>query len=224
MIIPQQLIQEVYCLAAHEPLILRVDEGMPALPREPPQNIIILLIQLDIVLVQIIKQLLRTEHLRNLNQLIRITIPMEERFLPKDHTRKHGAQTPHVEAVIVLLEVDEQLGALEVARRDAHVVLGALVVELGKAPVDEAQLLLLVVDHDVVRLDVAVHDAFAVAVVEGLEQLVNVVAHVVVGEFGVEGAEVGVVYVFEDEGGCFALLYQISDRGLYVEELGAMHT
>lgn len=38
------------------------------------------------------------------------------------------------------LEVDEELGALEVAGRDAHVVLGPRVVELGEAPVDEAQL------------------------------------------------------------------------------------
>ena len=43
------------------------------------------------------------------------------------------------------------------------------------------------------------------AVVQRFEQLVDVVAHVVVGEFGVEGAEVGVVYVFENEGGGFAL-------------------
>ena len=38
------------------------------------------------------------------------------------------------------LEVDEELGALEIAGRDAHVILGPRVVELGEAPVDEAQL------------------------------------------------------------------------------------
>ena len=56
------------------------------------------------------------------------------------------------------LEVDEELGALEVARGDAHVVLALGVVELGEAPVDEAELALLVVDHHVMRLHVAVHD------------------------------------------------------------------
>jgi hypothetical protein len=39
-----------------------------------------------------------------------------------------------------------------------------------------------VVDHDVVRLHVAVHDPVAVAVVQRLQQLVQVEADVVVGQ------------------------------------------
>lgn len=61
------------------------------------------------------------------------------------------------------------------------------------------------IDHNVMRLDVAVHNALAVAEVEGLEELVHVVANVHVGELGVESAEVGVVDVFEDKGGSLAL-------------------
>jgi hypothetical protein len=62
-----------------------------------------------------------------------------------------------------------------------------------------------VVNHDVVRLDITVHDALAVAEVESLEQLEDVVAHVVVLELGVEAPEVGVVDVFKDQRGRFAL-------------------
>lgn len=54
-------------------------------------------------------------------------------------------------------------------------------------------------------LHVAVHDALAVAEVEGLEQLVDVVADVDVVELGVQGAEVCVVDVLEDERGRLAL-------------------
>jgi hypothetical protein len=61
------------------------------------------------------------------------------------------------------------------------------------------------VDHNVVRLDVAMHDALAVAVVESLEQLEDVVADIDVVELGIEGAEVGVIDVFEDERGSLAL-------------------
>lgn len=55
------------------------------------------------------------------------------------------------------------------------------------------------------RLHIAVHDALAMAEVKGLEQFVDVVPHINVVEFGVEAAEVRVVYVFEDERGGFAL-------------------
>jgi hypothetical protein len=41
------------------------------------------------------------------------------------------------------------------------------------------------IDHNVMRLNISVHDAFAVAEVEGLEELKYVVPHVVVLELGV---------------------------------------
>ena len=205
MIIPQQLIQKIHRIITHKPLIIRRDIRMPRLLRKPAQNIIILRIELDIVLVQVVEQVFRAEDLSNLHQLIRITIAVEKGLLPENHARKHGAQAPHVETVVVLLEIDEQLGTFEVAARHADVVLGACVVEFRQPPVDEAELARVVVDHHVVRLHVAVHDAFGVAEVEGFEELVDVEADVEVVEFGVEGAEVGVVDVFEDEGGGFAL-------------------
>ena len=55
------------------------------------------------------------------------------------------------------------------------------------------------------RLDITVHDAFAVAEVQGLEQLENVVPYVVVLELGIETPKVGVVDIFENERRCFAL-------------------
>ena len=55
------------------------------------------------------------------------------------------------------------------------------------------------IDHNVMRLHIAVHDALAMAVVQGLEQLVDVESDVKVVELGVEAPEVGVVDMFEDE-------------------------
>ena len=61
------------------------------------------------------------------------------------------------------------------------------------------------IDHNVMRLDITVHDAFAVTVVQSLQQLEDVVPYVVVLELGVETPEVGVVDILEDQRGCFAL-------------------
>jgi hypothetical protein len=65
---------------------------------------------------------------------------VKERLLPKDHGCEHGTETPHVQTVVVLLEINQQLRTLKVAGCDAHVVLGPWMVELGQAPVDKAEL------------------------------------------------------------------------------------
>jgi len=61
------------------------------------------------------------------------------------------------------------------------------------------------VDHNVMRLHIAVHDSLAMAVVEGLEQLKDVVADIEVVELWVETPEVCVVDVLEDERGRLTL-------------------
>jgi hypothetical protein len=62
-----------------------------------------------------------------------------------------------------------------------------------------------VIDHDVVRRHGSVHDPFAVAEIQGLEQLEYVVSDIMLDKPGVKGAEVGVVDIFGDEAGRFTL-------------------
>lgn len=64
---------------------------------------------------------------------------------------------------------------------------------------------LLMINHDIMRLDIPMHDPPRVAEIERLEQLVDVVPDVVVGQARVEDFEVGVVDVLEDQGGGLAL-------------------
>ena len=108
-------------------------------------------------------QLVRTDDLDNLEQLVLIVAPAEEVFAAENlvsgrrqecmdvaatkrnggcsgthHRREDAADAPYVQAVVVVLVPDEELGALVVPRRDANVELRAWVVELGEAPVDQA--------------------------------------------------------------------------------------
>ncbi len=136
MIIPQQLVQEIKSLSADEARVLAVDKAVPLLLLPAAEDVVVLCVQLNLILVEIVEEVICTEDLGNLDQLIRVAVAMEERLLTEDHRGKHGTKTPHIQAVVVLLEIDEQLGALEVARCDTDVILGPLVVELGKTPID----------------------------------------------------------------------------------------
>lgn len=80
---------------------------MPILPRESPEDVVVLSVELNVVSVKILKQIVRSENLCNLHQLIGIAVPVEEGLLSKDHRSEHGSQRPHVERVIVFLKIDQ---------------------------------------------------------------------------------------------------------------------
>ena len=93
------------------------------------------------------------------------------------------------------MEVYEELGPLEVARSDAHIVLLTGMVEFGEAPVNQSELTIGMVDHDVMRLDIAVHNALRVAEIERFENLKHVEANVEVIEALIQLAEVRIARV-----------------------------
>jgi len=113
---------------------------MPWLLLESSENVVILRIQFNFVLINVVKQIISTKNLCNLHKLVRVTVPVEEGLLSEDHGSEHGSQAPHVEAVIVLLEIDQEFWSLKIARGHANVVFSTGVIKLGQAPIDETQL------------------------------------------------------------------------------------
>jgi hypothetical protein len=113
---------------------------MPRLPREAGEDVVVLRVQLNIVLIQVFKELLGTKNLGNLDQLVGVAVSVEERLFAEDHGCEHGTERPHVQGVVVFLEINEQLRTLEISRRDTDIVFRALVVELSQTPIDQAKL------------------------------------------------------------------------------------
>lgn len=113
---------------------------MPGLLLESSENVVVLRVKFDFILVDVVKEIVRTKNLGDLDKLVRVAVAVEERFLAEDHGRKHGSETPHVKTVVVFLEIDQQLRTLEVARRHADIVLGAGMVEFGQTPINKTQL------------------------------------------------------------------------------------
>lgn len=140
MVVTQQLIEEIDGFVRDKTLVLRCDKAMPRLLLESSQNIIILCIQFYFVLVKVVEQIIRAKDLGDLDKLIRVAVAVEEGLFPEDHGRKHGAETPHIEAVVVFLEIHQQLRALEVTRCDTHVVFGSRMVKFSQTPVNETKL------------------------------------------------------------------------------------
>lgn len=140
MVISQQLIEEIDSFVRDKSLVLRVDKAVPGLLLETWQDVVVLSVELNLILVKVVKELVGAQYLGNLDKLVGVALAVEERFLAENHGRKHGAQTPHIQAVVVLLEINKQLRTLEVSRCYANVVLGGRVVEFSQTPINKTKL------------------------------------------------------------------------------------
>ena len=223
VVVSQHLAQKVKSLVTHQLVVLRVNELGPGLARDRllRQNVFVVGIERQSVLIEVGIELLSSKNLGNLHELVVVVTSLEEGLALEDHTCKHAAKRPDVERVVISLEVNEELGSLEVAGGDANIVLLSGVVELSKTPIDETELAVGVIDHDVVGLHITVHDAFGVAVVESLQDLVHVKANVEVVEALVEFAEISIASVnkFSDNG--WGLGQRVTDN---VNELNNVNT
>lgn len=140
VVVAQKLVKEINGLVTDETLVLCVDKRVPRLPGETGEDVVVLWVQLNVVLVQVLKELLSTKNLGDLDQLVGVAASVEERLLTEDHGGEHSTQGPHIQRIVVFLEINQQLGALEITRRHTDVVFRALVVELGQTPIDQTKL------------------------------------------------------------------------------------
>lgn len=204
MIIAEHLREQVKGLLRHKMLILAGQKLRPGLACVLSNHVVVLLLQSYIVLINVGIELVCSEDLSDLHQLIVVILSLEEGLLLEDHASEHAAERPNVKRVVIGLQIDEQLGSLEVATRHTHVILLARVVEFGEAPIDQSQFAVSMVNHDVVWLHISVRDALGVTEVKGLQNLENVVSDVEVIEVLVECAEIDIacVDIFHDECGC----------------------
>lgn len=100
------------------------------------------------------------------------------------HRSKHTAITPHIQTVIIFLEIDEKFGSLEISRCNADIILSFWVIEFCQAPIDEPQLniglvsgnvfgfvthfAVFMIYHDIMWLYIPMHDTLGVAKIQCL--------------------------------------------------------
>lgn len=105
MIVSQQFVEEVNSLVTNESLILGVDKTVPSLLLEAAEDFIVLGIKLDLVLVQVVEQIVCTKDLGDFDKLIRVAVSVEKRLFSKYHGCEHSTKTPHVQTIVILLEI-----------------------------------------------------------------------------------------------------------------------
>ena len=133
-----------------------------------------LLRHVEPVATHVFNEVLRAHRVNYLDQLIVVVRALEEGVHFKEETSEGASHSPHIQRVVVLLVLDEQLGAFVVAGGHTHVVVILGLVKVGQPPIDQSQVSVIVVDYDVERLHVAVHDAMHVRVLKSLEDHVGV--------------------------------------------------
>ena len=86
-------------------------------------------------------------------------------------------------------------------------------VEFSETPIDETKSAFIMIDHDIMRFNITMHNPLGMTIIkclvhyprsskEGglyLEKFVNVITVIVVGEFRIQGSEIGVVDVLENQ-------------------------
>lgn len=140
MIISQQLVKKINCIIADKSLVFGIDKPMPIFLGKPSQNVVILGVEFNVVFIEVLEKIICAQDFGNLDQLIRIAVAVEKRFLSKNHRRKHRAQRPHIQRIIVFLEVDEQFRSFEISRRYSDIVFCPLMIEFGKSPIYQPKL------------------------------------------------------------------------------------
>ena len=131
VVIPQHLVQEIERLVVDQALVLVVDELVPRFLGVLAEDVVVVAVESHVVLLDVGKQLICAKDFGNLNELVIVVLALEEWLLLEDHARKHAAQRPDVETVVIGLQVDEQLGSFEVSRGHSHIVVLLRVIELG---------------------------------------------------------------------------------------------
>mmetsp|Transcript_13472 Transcript_13472/g.36199 ORF Transcript_13472/g.36199 Transcript_13472/m.36199 type:complete len:259 (+) Transcript_13472:1393-2169(+) len=205
MVVTKHTIEQVDDFRRDQVFILRIDKLVPVLAAMRAYRTFQSSIKDKTVLVQVLVQICGAKHSRNFHQLVLIVGAAEEWFALENHSRQHTSEAPDVERVVVILQIDEQLGSFEVARSNAHVVLFVRMVKLGQTPINNSDFSLRVVNHDVVRLDISMHDAVRMRVIERAQDLIDVVANLVNIQCRIQHFEVGVVHVFKHEARDFRL-------------------
>ena len=185
------------------------------------EDIVVVAIESHIVFFDVGEEIVSAENLGDLDKLIEVILALEEWLLLEDHTGEHATKGPDVEGVVVSLQVDQKLWALEVPGGDSHVVLLLGMIKFSETPIDKSKPLVVMVDHDVVWLHISMHDTLGVAVVESLEDLVDIESNIVVSERLVESPEINIasVDILHDE--CWSLGHRIADNINQVDDIDA---
>lgn len=84
MVVAQQFVEEIKCLGCAHMLSLLCNEFDPRAARIGAQNSVVVVAQLQAVLVQILHQPVRAQHLRDLHKLVVVVGPAEERLLAEN--------------------------------------------------------------------------------------------------------------------------------------------
>ena len=91
---------------------------VPGFARVSAKDAVEMGVQFKVVGVQVGKELVSTKDLGYLDQLVVVVMPVKERFLAKDHTSKHASKTPHIQRIIIVLQIHQQFWALQNVRNE----------------------------------------------------------------------------------------------------------
>jgi len=138
MVVSEHIIQKVKGFFIDKLLVLVVYELVPRLLRMLAKDVVVVVVKGHVVLLDISIEVICAEDFCDLDQLVIVVLTLEEWLLLEDHSCKHAAKRPDVQAVVVILQINQKLWTLEVARSHPHVVFLLRVVKFCETPIDQS--------------------------------------------------------------------------------------
>lgn len=86
----EQVLQKVNSFDVHQVFVLRVHESLPLLPIVDTEHGFETLVQTDVVLVQVLVELVGSQHFDDADELVGVVVAVKKRLFSEDHGCEHA--------------------------------------------------------------------------------------------------------------------------------------
>ena len=168
----------------------RVYELFPRLLFEVLEFLVNLWRQFKIKLVDILQNIMSSNHFGNFDQLIIVVCPLEKRFSLENHSSEHAARAPDIKLIVVMGHSHKQLWSFEKPTRHSTVETLLRRIEVRKTPICDPHLPSFMVDQHIIWLYISMNNTSRVSEIKANQDLQDVLLNILKSKSCIQFSEI----------------------------------